>query len=154
MQKEQLLEHYDEFSEWIEALKQLDDRTWHTPISEGKWSVSAIVAHILLWDEYSLRERFPNFREGAILQPFPNFQTINDQAKDHAEKTEQNDIIETLLSVRNKYMEILKAFTEEDLQTSFRIGEHTLTIKDYFIDFVEHDLHHQKQIIAAVVVPF
>lgn len=153
VKKEQLLEHYGEFSEWIDALKQLDDHTWHASIAEGKWSVGAIVAHILLWDEYSLTERFPNFHEGAVLQPFPSFQIINDRAKEHAENTEKNDVIETLLAVRKKYVEILKAYSDEELQTSFRIGNHTLTINDYFVDFMEHDLHHQKQIIAAVVIP-
>lgn len=39
--------------------------------------------------------------------------------------------------------------TEEKLDTAFTIGSTALTVRDYFADFIEHDIHHKKQIIQA-----
>ncbi|MBT2687817.1 DinB family protein [Bacillus sp. ISL-47] len=152
MRKEEIVKHYESFSLWLESLKKVEQKRWQQPVSEGKWPVAAVVAHLLFWDRYSLKERFPLFKEGAELESFPDFQSVNDAAKKYAAKHDQIEIISELLTVREQFLKMLHNFTEENMDTSFMIGKHSLTIRDYFVDFVEHDLHHKKQIMEATGV--
>lgn len=146
----QIERHYQEFSEWANSLKELTEEQWSTSISEGKWTVGAVVAHLLFWDRYSLQERFPFFMEGAELTSFPDFQQVNDRARKYAEEeVSKNQIIDELIEVRKEYLDLLSRLTEEDLSISFKIGQHTLTVGGYFEDFIQHDLHHQKQVMEA-----
>ncbi|WP_026583090.1 DinB family protein [Bacillus sp. J33] len=152
MKKQEMMTHYESFALWLESLKMLDQKTWEKPVSEGKWPVAAVVAHLLFWDRYSIQERFPYFKEGAELDSFPDFQSVNDAAREYAEKQEQCAVIDELLAIRKQYLKMLSSMTEQNLDTAFKIGSHSLTVRDYFADFIEHDLHHKKQIMQAAGV--
>ncbi|WP_226087273.1 DinB family protein [Mesobacillus sp. S13] len=147
MNLEQMKAHYKEFDGWIHSLKGLSDAEWNMPLGEGKWSVAAVVAHLLLWDQYSLEERFPYFKEGADLPSYPDFQGVNDRAREYAEnKATKEQVLDELLAIRKAYREMLEQTDSEKLAVSFRISNHQLTIGTYFEDFIQHDLHHQKQV--------
>ncbi|WP_245243477.1 DinB family protein [Mesobacillus selenatarsenatis] len=147
MNLEQMKAHYKEFDGWIHSLKGLSDAEWNMPLGEGKWSVAAVVAHLLLWDQYSLEERFPYFKEGADLPSYPDFQGVNDRAREYAEnKATKEQVLDELLAIRKAYREMLEQMDSEKLAVSFRISNHQLTIGTYFEDFIQHDLHHQKQV--------
>ncbi|MBY0120894.1 DinB family protein [Bacillus sp. S/N-304-OC-R1] len=150
MSFQEIKNHHTSFSEWIKSLKDIDQEDWQQPISEGKWSVGAVIAHLLFWDKYSLNERFPFFKEGAKLNSFPDFQRVNDDAEEYSKKVSKEQVIDELLSIRTQLLSILEQMKEEELNTSFYIGDHQLTIKDYFKDFIEHDLHHKEQVVQAI----
>jgi uncharacterized damage-inducible protein DinB len=149
MQKNEIISHYESFTVWLESIKGLDQETWLKPVKAGKWPVAAVVAHLLFWDRFSLEKRFPFFKEGAELESFPQFQHVNDSAAEYAKKHAQIEIIEELIEVRKQFLRILKGMTEENLDTAFTIGNTALTVRDYFADFIEHDIHHKKQINQA-----
>ncbi|QED47345.1 DinB family protein [Cytobacillus dafuensis] len=150
MKIQEIRNHYETFSEWLLSLKQLENGNWSQPLDEGKWSVGAVISHLLLWDKYSLEKRFPYFEEGARLERFPDFQSVNDKAEEYAMKVSKDELIDELLKIRNQFMSMLSEMSEEKLETSFFIGDHALSIKDYFKDFVEHDIHHQKQVMQSI----
>ena len=149
MKKQDIITHYEAFSAWLESLRDLDQESWLKPVSAGKWPVAAVVAHLLFWDRYSLDERFPFFKEGAVLVSYPDFQSVNDAAGEYAKKHAQLEIIEELLSVRRQFLQMLEGMSEEKLDTAFKIGSTSLTMRDYFADFIEHDIHHKKQIMQV-----
>lgn len=144
--------HYKEFNVWLETLKNLSESEWHKPIGEGKWSVSAVISHLLFWDQYSIEERFPFFQEGAKLSNFPDFQEKNDEAKKYAESgVSKEKVINDLILLRKQYFQLIEGYTEDNLAISFFIGDQLLTIRDYFEDFVSHDRHHRQQIEKVIV---
>ncbi|KAF0820146.1 MULTISPECIES: DinB family protein [unclassified Cytobacillus] len=149
MQKNEIITHYESFSVWLESIKVLDQETWLKPVKAGKWPIAAVVAHLLFWDRFSLEKRFPFFKKGAELESFPEFQYVNDAAAEYSQKHAQIEIIEELLEVRKQFLDILKGMTEENLNTAFTIGGTALTVRDYFADFIKHDIHHKKQINQA-----
>ncbi|MCM3663229.1 DinB family protein [Mesobacillus subterraneus] len=147
MNIEQMKQHYTEFDIWVNSLREVTDTEWQMPLGEGKWSVAAVVAHLLFWDKYSLEERFPYFKEGAELPSYPDFQGINDRAREYAEKTAtKEDVLDELLAVRKEYLKMLEQMDSEKLAVSFKISNHQLTIGKYFEDFIQHDIHHQMQV--------
>jgi uncharacterized damage-inducible protein DinB len=147
---EQMKQHYKEFDKWADSLRELQDNEWHKPLGEAKWSVAAVVAHLLLWDKYSLEERFPFFNEGAELPSYPDFQNVNDRAKDYAEMTSKEQILDELAETRKGYHDLLEQMDSEKLTVSFKISAHSLTVGEYVADFIQHDLHHQKQVNEAL----
>ncbi|RSD28204.1 DinB family protein [Mesobacillus subterraneus] len=150
MNLEQLKQHYKEFDQWILSLKGLAENEWQKPVSEGKWSIAAVVAHLLFWDRYSLEERFPFFKEGAELPSYPDFQGVNDRAREYADTAGKEQILDELIEIRQKFHEMLEGLEEENLNVSFKIGKHGISIGQYFEDFAYHDLHHQKQVDQAL----
>jgi uncharacterized damage-inducible protein DinB len=151
MNKQEFQLHYSHMNEWFRSLDGKKDEKWLEPLAEGKWSQAAVVAHLLFWDQYSLEERFPHIREGVTLERFPDFQSVNDRAEEYAHNgIEKADLIKELLEVRKKIEFYLDSLTEEDLRTAFHIGEHPLTLGEYFEDFASHDLHHKKQLVESM----
>jgi uncharacterized damage-inducible protein DinB len=150
MNIEQMKQHYQKFDLWAGKLRELSDGEWHKPLGEGKWSVAAVVAHLLLWDQYSLEERFPYFKEGAELPSYPDFQQVNDRAREYAEMVSRNQILDELAETRKAYIQILDDMNSDKLAAAFKISDHSLTVQDYLVDFIHHDLHHQKQVEEAL----
>lgn len=147
----EIKQHYKEFDGWLNSLKGLTDSEWKMPLGEGKWSVAGVVSHLLFWDQYSLKERFPYFKEGAELPSYPDFQSINEAAREYAENTAaKEEIIGGLLSVRAKFHKMLDEMDDDKLALRFKISEHQMTIGAYLVDFIHHDLHHQKQVEAVL----
>lgn len=148
---EQIKKHYTEFDIWIQSLRNLDASEWLMPLGEGKWTVAAVVSHLLFWDKFSLEERFPYFKEDAVLPSFPDFQEINDKAREYAENNATKDqILDELLEVRQEFHGMLEHMNQDVLAVSFKISDHQMTTGAYFADFIWHDLHHQKQVDAVL----
>lgn len=151
MNLEEMKAHYREFDGWVHSLKSLTDSEWNMPLGDGRWSVAAVVSHLLFWDQYSLAERFPYFKEGAELPSYPDFQDVNDRAREYAENTAtKEEVLDELLAIRKDYHEMLEQMDSEKLAVSFKISNHQMTIGAYFEDFIQHDLHHQKQVDAVL----
>lgn len=114
MLKKDIVDHYNNINNWFQSLKIEDEQIWNTPIEKDKWSVGAVIAHILLWDKYSIKERFPNFQSENKLPPFPDFQKINNHARQLIEDGAEKDVvIDELLTVRRELMDILERLNEE-----------------------------------------
>lgn len=139
--------HHEMYSDWLLGLKKLDDSSWFMPVSEGKWSVAAIVSHLLFWDRHCFAEKFPYFKEGSKITGYPDFQEYNQSAKEYAHSGVSKDsLINEIIAERNQYQTYLDALKEEDLGVSVEIGGHQITIGAFLNDFMDHDLHHQEQI--------
>jgi hypothetical protein len=153
MNKDDLRRHYENFQEWLQSLNEVDDTVWFAPIAEGKWSTAAIISHLLFWDRYSFNERFPAFQQDAKLDSFPDFQEVNNAAKEFAHSgVSKEQLIQEIVNGRDQYFQFIEKFGNEGLNTSFSIGDHSLTVSEYFKDFIDHDLHHQKQIMESVKI--
>jgi hypothetical protein len=151
LKKDDIREHYVNFQEWLLSLNELDDKVWFAPIAKGKWSTAAIISHLLSWDRYSFTERFPVFQQDAQLERFPNFQEVNNAAKEYAHSgISKKQLIDEILKEREHYFQLIEKLGDNRLDISFSIGDHRLTVGEYFIDFIGHDLHHQKQIMEVI----
>ncbi|MEH7303225.1 DinB family protein [Neobacillus drentensis] len=131
---------------FLEEIIQVEnDRIFFSPISEGKWSSAAIVAHLYLWDQYIQNSRLPMMLTGDTLPSGQvDVQAINNDAQNFAHSgISKNNLIDRFITNRKN---LLDALEKANLQTSFTIGETTLTLENYLLGMVEHDEHHMKQI--------
>lgn len=54
MKKPEIIQHYEDFNQWVEANLRVDRKVWLRPIKPGKWSIAEIMAHLVEWDRYFL----------------------------------------------------------------------------------------------------
>lgn len=147
MNKVEITKAYESLNQWFQSLTSVEEQKWFAPIDEGKWSTAAVISHLLFWDRFSLEERFPFMKEGVSLPPFPDFQTVNDKAREYAESgITKNELLKELIDSRIELLSVINSYSEEELDISFSIGDHQLTIREYFVDFIQHDYHHKNQI--------
>ena len=134
---------------FLEEIKQVeDDRIFFSPISEGKWSTAAIVAHLYLWDQYIQNSRLPMMLAGDTLPSGQvDVQAINNDAQNFAHSgISKNDLIDRFITNRKNLLEELG---KANLHTTFSIGEKSFNLESYLLGMVEHDEHHMKQIKEA-----
>ncbi|BCB01934.1 DinB family protein [Bacillus sp. KH172YL63] len=153
MKKEQIIDHHESFKMWLNELNLVNEEDWYQAMEEDKWSVAANVAHIIKWDQYSLKEILPHASEGAELSPFPDFQLFNGEAESYAHHVAgQADLIQEGVEARDKLIDYINSLSEEDFHRSFKVGDQSFTLEEYFEDFIGHDKHHQEQIEQVVSV--
>ncbi len=127
---------------WVESIKDLDESILTRPMKEGKWSIKEVLCHIWFWDQYSLETMVPQMKEGAKLS-FVDIQKLNDQAGDYAAQFDLPHIIEQFITTRNQLIEKWVQVWDEEL--TFFISNQPYNQEKYLSIFIEHDLHHFKQ---------
>ncbi|WP_391118858.1 DinB family protein [Psychrobacillus sp. L3] len=146
MKKEKILEHQWNYIEWIKTLQELSEEQATSPYAEGKWSPNEIVMHLAEWDRFTLEERLPQMKEGKKLERFPDFEGFNAKAEARAQELTFKETLRYAKQQRQAIIEKLQEIEEVEWDKVFFIGEHQLSIRKYFTDFIDHDNHHKMQI--------
>ena len=89
-------------------------------------------------------------KEGEIHERYPDFQEFNAKAAASANKQTFKGTLAHAKEQRTKIMEQLQKIEETEWDKIFYIGEHSMSIRQYFTDFIEHDLHHMVQISGSL----
>lgn len=137
---------------WYESLPLSDQELMNKPITEGKFSVKEIIAHLYRWDEFLLNVGIPSILESGTIN-FPNFHDYNhESAKLVLDKGIQEVITQAIKSRKN----LVKCFNEHQefalKQISMNGKTHIPNTDQHYTfyylieDFSEHDQHHKKQI--------
>ena len=150
MVKEQLLKDFREYEIYLASLNTriASDAEAHTPVAEGKWSVSEIIAHLGEWDRFMREERLPFMKEGAAIEPAPEVDAFNRRA---VEKVKNSEFPSILATAQKQRALLAKAIEEMDpavFQAPFTIGGRQTNAADYFEGLLSHDAHHRRQIDA------
>lgn len=143
------LEAYEKLIDFLEGLKQVDDSVFFAPIAEQKWSVAAIIAHLLYWDRYFMEERLPDMSEGRMLPKSkidPNEMNRNAQQYAHS-GISKIQLIDEVIQYR---IHAINRLRKADMKQTFYIGDRPYTLEGYIRGLSEHDDHHKQQIQIAI----
>ncbi|WP_342599641.1 DinB family protein [Psychrobacillus sp. FSL H8-0483] len=146
MSKEDILTSHKDYLDWVDSLFTLSEETANIPYKEGKWSPHEIIMHLAEWDRFTLNERIPLMKEGEKLEAFPNFETFNAKAAARAHEQTFTETLTYAKQQRKAIIEQLLQIDEVEWDKVFYIGEHQISIRSYFTDFIVHDNHHKQQI--------
>ncbi|MFL0506535.1 DinB family protein [Ureibacillus sp. 179-F W5.1 NHS] len=144
--KEQLLMHYENSIEWVKTLLNLSETQWRTPIAKDKWTIAEIIGHFPAWDQFVLKKRIPYFFTHQELPKAPDENELNDQSSKVSKEKSKEEIIEDFIAERRRMVIAINNIEDELWDQQIKIGETSLTISDYLSGFIEHDIHHFKQI--------
>jgi uncharacterized damage-inducible protein DinB len=154
-EEKSIIKAFSNYSSWLHSLENLDENLWSNPITEGKWSVSEIIAHITNWDNHLLSEIIPSVRKGEGME-FPDFDSYNKKASDYAKSgISPSKLLEEAKNTRNLLVKELYEVPTEVLNRPLPSNgvthcPHTGTpysLQYIITEFIDHDIHHQRQII-------
>lgn len=133
------------YLEWADSLRSMTEQQADAPFQEGKWSPKEIFMHMAEWDRFTFEHRLQRLGESEILEDV-EWGPFNEQAAKLAKEYSFLEVIALAKKYRQQIIDWLEGVDEADWTKPFNIGEHVLTLKEYFTDFVWHDSHHKKQI--------
>ncbi|MDV2884787.1 DinB family protein [Alkalihalophilus pseudofirmus] len=148
--KAYVLAHYVHSIEFVQSLEHLTDQEWRTAISSGKWTVAEIVGHLIPWDQFVIDKRLPYLFTNKPLLIGPDAHAINEQSASLSRRQSKQTTISQFISTRTHLHNNVQEIANEYWKTSFIIGTSTLTLNDYLIGLIQHDLHHFEQIRSAL----
>lgn len=143
--KEVLLKHNRQMRLWVHSLHELSEEKWRQPIGENKWTVAEIISHLSAWDEYIIEHRIAIQNEDFPISP--DVEMFNASAAEYARNHSKESILNEFAKNRQKLIECIENLDERKLTTPFY---RNLSIFQYLGGFIEHDLHHQKQILEVI----
>lgn len=145
--KAEILDNFGHLINWLSELESIDDALFTEPIAPGKWSIGAIVAHFMVWDEFMEQERVPFIGPGKeVTSNKVDVEEMNQKAINLAKKITKSELIAEVIKKRKSLIEKFQAIEEEDYQKPFSINGTELTLAAYINDLTAHDQHHEKQI--------
>ncbi|WP_088040886.1 DinB family protein [Bacillus sp. EAC] len=137
---------------WYNSLLLKNEGSMNMPISEGKFTVKEIVAHLCRWDEYLIKEGIPSLLENAKID-FPNINEYNQESAKLVKDTHFKEVIEKAINLRNNLVELFiqnEQFSSKVIsingQTKNPQTNEPFTFYYLIEDFNEHDQHHVKQV--------
>ncbi|MRI67477.1 DinB family protein [Gracilibacillus thailandensis] len=117
-----LIEKFEQFNSWVNALEKVDEDLFFTPINEGKWTPAEIISHITYWDHYILEELMPQMRKDAKLESVV-FDAINQPASEYASSgVSKTQLIQEQIEARNHLVEALKEKSELEFFDTFALN--------------------------------
>ncbi|MCR8632023.1 DinB family protein [Paenibacillus radicis (ex Xue et al. 2023)] len=137
--------NYGQTAEEILKYKEFDEQRLHEPISEGKWSVKEIIGHLYYWDKFILEKHVPFMNDGTNLNAFPNHDLHNREAIEYISFfTTTGSLIEEFVLNRRLLIETISGI-DSNVKFTIGYGKRQSTVDNYLKIFIDHDIHHLKQ---------
>lgn len=148
MKKEEIINAELRIIEWGKSLLQTDNNLWFTSFSDGKWATADVISHLINWDRFFLEQRIPYIIKKV---PFPNLEVDEDKMNDEAaiyarSGVTKEQLIKEFIETRQQVISILEDITESEYGQMLIVGERELSLANYLLLHIEHDLKHQTQI--------
>jgi len=143
--KEELQQRSNEMISWVKYLNKLPEDKWRVQIAKGKWTIAEIIAHLSEWDSFLIHSRLsiPN----GNFPNTPDVDEFNSIAAKYGREESKEKVINDFVENRNKLIHLLNSFEENDLNKPFY---KSYSILEYLGGFIEHDLHHKKQVVDVI----
>jgi hypothetical protein len=139
----------EQFQQWIAFVQRLEhvEENWNVQLGEGKWSVTEVVSHIMLWDRYFLEEAIePIHKQVPLTVKHLDYDIFNENAKRVGQITSPKQLSEQAVSYRKKIMDRIQSMPEDDyVRTYLDADGHPFQLEQYLKDFIWHDDHHMDQ---------
>jgi len=140
--------HMQQYVDFLRTLQEVEGGLWMTPMGPGKWSMHAVVAHILGWDRNCLEEPLRQFRAGVptAFAETGDFEACNRRAVAQGRGLSQAELLGEAIRVRGELIRQLEAIPDAAFSEAPGPG---LCLAQFLDElFVQHDRHHQEQIRA------
>lgn len=148
--KAEILDHHRNVIEFVQALKDLTEDEWRTPIAENKWTVAEVISHLIPWDEFVLYKRIPYLFTDDKLPKSPEAAIMNAKAASKARKVEKKIIIDKFILGRSNLLKAIDTIPADHWKNELIIGQTRLSLLDYLGGLSEHDFHHFEQVKAVL----
>ncbi|MDQ0111754.1 GNAT family N-acetyltransferase [Paenibacillus harenae] len=146
--REQLLEQFGEWNQFIVHIEKLGESLWNQSIAEGKWTVREVVAHIARWDDYFFEEAIAKAAESEPLTvKHIDYDSYNEIAKSYGLSTSIRRLAEHAVTIRGRIINVIEGLSIAEYEHAYVDADgHPFQFESYLKDFLWHDRHHMAQI--------
>ncbi len=121
---QEMAAEFKSYIPFIEGLQALDETLWDRPIEEGKWSLKALVAHLLKWDQYFYEEAIAKIRrQEPLTVRHLNFDEFNYNARIYSETQTKEELIAQFIDWRSKIVEAIGGLDDSEFEKEYVDGD-------------------------------
>ncbi|MBS4215182.1 DinB family protein [Neobacillus rhizophilus] len=151
MSKDQIIKEKISLIEWVASLKEISNDLWFNPFKEGAWGIADVISHFISWDKFLITNRVSYIYHN---EEFPevniDVEAINKMASQYARSgISKEELISEFITVRKELVSLLQKIPEETFSEPYP-GRENMTIGEYFVGMIEHDLKHKEQIVKHI----
>ncbi|QHA90628.1 DinB family protein [Bacillus sp. N1-1] len=146
--KRSVLNDYASLINWLESIAmEMTETIFFQPIKQDKWSPAEILSHIMVWDNYLLKERIPFIENGVNLPRLDNVEEVNQRAAEYARSgLSKEKLIAETVQARRQVVEHLQLVEPIEWMSTFYIDRYPICLTSYIKGLIEHDDHHKLQV--------
>jgi hypothetical protein len=149
---EETLKKFSAFNQFTEKLKQISESESELPLSERKWSIKEVAAHLYRWDIFLLETAVLTVKNSRVID-FPSHDEYNRISAEFAKTISFHSLLDATISTRSELVMRLTEMNEILLEpitingyTHDPITNERYTFQYLIKEFSEHDEHHARQI--------
>lgn len=151
MHKDEKAELLASFQDWIHFMRkrrEQSDSVWDVPLSPGKWSLRAVVSHIMLWDKYFYDHAIDKVRnQEPLTLKHTDYDEFNKNAQSYSEQVSVEELIRQSIFYREQIIAAIQSLSDELYEKEYVDGDgHPFFVAQYLKDFIWHDQHHMAQV--------
>lgn len=142
------LKAFNEWTLFVQSLRDYAETVWESSIKEGKWSMKSLVSHMMMWDKYFYEEAIEKIAlQGELTVKHQKYKVFNNNAIEYGKTVTTHDLIDQAIEYRKKIINTINNLTSEEIERQYVDGDGKLfKIEKYIKDFLYHDKHHIKQL--------
>lgn len=145
LQKEKLVESYRQSILCVDRYSEAPLDFLTTPIAEGKWSPYEIIGHLLMWDQFMLKQRIPQLRYNVTFPLMKDVQLFNEKNAEYVRTLSPLEVLVRFKRIRK--MLILQMECLEDISGQMVLfGEEEMNLDCYWTTLLNHNVHHFEQV--------
>ncbi|KPB03768.1 DinB family protein [Bacillus sp. CHD6a] len=147
MIKENIIKEKYSLVDWSLTLKNISNDLWFKPFREGSWGTADVIAHFISWDKFLIEKRiYFLLREKDFPKTNVTGESINQEASKYARSgISKEDLISEFIYVRKNLVTQLGNVKPEKFDQPCP-GKKHITLCEYFVGMIDHDLKHKEQI--------
>lgn len=151
MHKDEKAELLASFQDWIHFLgkrQEQSEHVWNEPVAPGKWSLRAVVSHIMLWDKYFYDYAIDKIRKQEPLTlKHTDYDEFNKNAQSYGEQISIEELVRQSISYREQIIAVIQSLSDDLYEKEYVDGDgHPFFVAQYLKDFIWHDQHHIVQL--------
>lgn len=141
--EEDLRAAFSNYKKTIDFFKSIPDEKWNYRYSDGKWTVKAVVQHVIDGERIFCNRALVIARQDKTT-PLPSFDEKLYGATANADRRTKTDLLNELESVQQSSRNLFASFSDEQLNAEGTISSYTATVNTLGFVIIGHCMHHMK----------
>ncbi len=151
MNKNSIIHCERDIVDWVQSLRNVSSDLWMKPFRNGAWGIADVVAHFISWDTFMIENRITYIlRNECIPKIRIDVEVINKDASEYARAgITKEDLLREFIVVREELINLIDRIPEEKFHHAL-LGKEHMTLSEYFVEMINHDLKHKEQIESHI----
>ena len=151
LNKKSIIQEKRNLVDWSRSLKNISNELWVKPFRNGSWGTAEVISHFISWDKFMMENRITYILRNECLPKINiDVEAMNKEAAEYARAgITKEDLLNEFIFIREELVNLISKIPEERFHHPLQGKEH-ITLSEYFVGMIDHDLKHKKQIESHI----